>query len=682
MVARFAAIVSFLFPLYLLGALAIAIPIALHLRRRPTRDRIEFSSTLFLDPADPPQRRSSRIEHWLLLALRCAALLLLAMLFCRPLWRGMGDRVQASGTIRIVLLDRSASMRQTGAWEAAVREVRQLASTAVSTGDRLAFAVFEREFDLLVPFAMTTEAGTAVDAALKGLGPSWSGTALDEALIQAAGLVEEQARSQRANQEIVLISDFQEGAARDRLQAFAWPGAVRLRTIPVVTNPKENASLQVVAAVEEDDEADRQGPRPEAIRLRVSRSAGSGDQTLTVRWKEAPESTLEIRLAPGASRVLAAPPRPSAEATELELVGDAEPFDNRAFVAPRRARTVRVLFAGETVDPANTEAPLFFLNSSLGATPNLRPEVTARRVGELSAPDWEKADVAVIAANLPDAAAQELRRFVDLGGLAVVLLPDAAAGAWLQSSGFAVSEANAKDYALLEGIDFEHPVFRPFATPGLRDFSKVRTWKHRRITIPETARALAKFDSGDPALIEWPSGKGRLLVWAMDWVPRDTQLPLSSKFVPLIYAILGEAGFRHSEPERCFVGEELPGTDSETTVTSPDGSTATAPFRTSSPGIYIVRKGGEERGIACNLPGNESRLEPIPDTAFASLGIAVEKVAGTDDSPSTGDAQRLQAAELEGHQKLWKWILFGLLVVLLVETWFANRPRLTPAVAR
>jgi len=360
-------------------------------------------------------------------------------------------------------------------------------------------------------------------------------------------------------------------------------------------------------------------------------------------------SALDIRIPPGASRVLAAPPRPSAEATELELLGDAEPFDNRAFVAPRRARTVRVLFAGETVDPANTEAPLFFLNSSLGPTATLRPEVSARRVPELSAADWQNADVAVIAANLPDAAAQELRRFVDLGGLAIVLLPDAAAGAWLQSSGFAVSEGTMKDYALLEGIDFEHPVFRPFATPGLRDFSKVRTWRHRRITLPENARVLAKFDSGDPALIDWPSGKGRLLLWAMNWVPGDTQLPLSSKFVPLVYAILGEAGFRHSEPERCFVGDELPGTDSETSVSAPDGSKGKAPFRANVPGIYAVRKGAEERGIACNLPVNESRLEPDP-------GFRVRRRWGSRSRSSPRQARRLPAMCNASRLLNWKAI--------------------------
>jgi len=107
---------------------------------------------------------------------------------------GAAGQVQASGTIRLLLLDRSASMRQTGAWDGAVRQVRELAAEAASTGDRLALAVFDREFDLLVPFATVSEASTAVEAAIKGLQPSWSGTSLDEALIQAAGLVEEQAR--------------------------------------------------------------------------------------------------------------------------------------------------------------------------------------------------------------------------------------------------------------------------------------------------------------------------------------------------------------------------------------------------------------------------------------------------------------------------------------------------------
>ena len=663
---------SLLFPLYLLGALAVAIPIVLHLRRRPARDRIEFSSTLFLDPQEPPHRRSSRIEHWLLLALRCAALLLLALLFSRPLWRGAVDAAPPGGSVRLILIDRSASMRQTGAWEQALAEARKLAASA-QPGDRLGLGAFDRDLELLVPFGTAPDARTAIEAALHALTPGWGDTAFDEALLSAAGLVEEEARGHRMEREVFLISDFPESASRDRLQTSAWPAEVHLRGIRVPATadpPPINASIQVVAAAEDDETAANR--TTESIRLRVTRSGGGNeDAVVTVRWKDQAASALQVRLPPGASRVLTAPPRPHPEATELELSGDAEAFDNRAFVAPRRARTVRVLFAGESIDPANAESPLFFLSRSLGPTESLRPEISARLLGELTAADWRNADVALLSGNLPVGQVPELRGFVEGGGLAIVLLSDAGAGGWLAKldPGFAVSEAEVEDYSLLEGIDFDHAIFRPFATPGLRDFSKIHTWKHRRLTLPAAARVLARFDSQDPALAEWPAGEGRIVLSAMNWVPAESQLPLSSKFVPLMFAILGEAGFQHREADRYLAGDELPGT-------------ARPPVRLGAPGIYAIPEGAGERKIACNLPPGESRLERFPVESLAAFGIPIgtAKAVASDDSGTAGP--RLQAADLEGQQRLWKWLLPALLAVLLVETWWANRPRLKPVMAR
>lgn len=64
---------SFLTPLYLLGALTIAAPIVFHLIRRTTKGEVPFSSLIFLSPSPPRLTRRSRLDQWLLLLLRAAA---------------------------------------------------------------------------------------------------------------------------------------------------------------------------------------------------------------------------------------------------------------------------------------------------------------------------------------------------------------------------------------------------------------------------------------------------------------------------------------------------------------------------------------------------------------------------------------------------------------------------------
>src|SRR5207245_8874893 len=75
---------SFLAPLFFLGALAVSLPIIFHLIRRTTRERTPFSSLMFLQPSPPRLTRRSRLEHILLLLLRCLVLCLLAFGFARP----------------------------------------------------------------------------------------------------------------------------------------------------------------------------------------------------------------------------------------------------------------------------------------------------------------------------------------------------------------------------------------------------------------------------------------------------------------------------------------------------------------------------------------------------------------------------------------------------------------------
>ena len=75
---------SFLAPFFLLGGLAVALPIFFHLIRRTSKEQIPFSSLMFLQQVPPRVTKRSRLEHVLLLLLRCLVICLLALGFARP----------------------------------------------------------------------------------------------------------------------------------------------------------------------------------------------------------------------------------------------------------------------------------------------------------------------------------------------------------------------------------------------------------------------------------------------------------------------------------------------------------------------------------------------------------------------------------------------------------------------
>ena len=65
---------SFLYPAFLLGALAIAVPIVLHLLRRDVAPEVPFTAVHLLRKSPIERSRRRRLRDLLLLAARIAAL--------------------------------------------------------------------------------------------------------------------------------------------------------------------------------------------------------------------------------------------------------------------------------------------------------------------------------------------------------------------------------------------------------------------------------------------------------------------------------------------------------------------------------------------------------------------------------------------------------------------------------
>jgi hypothetical protein len=244
-----------------------------------------------------------------------------------------------------------------------------------------------------------------------------------------------------------------------------------------------------------------------------------------------------------------------------------------------------------------------------------------------------------------------------------------------------IQESQVRNYAMLAEIDFRHPLFAPFADPRFSDFTKIHFWKYRKIdasSVPN-ARILAKFENGDPALFEVPVGKGKVFVLTSGWHPDDSQLALSTKFVPLLYAFLEESGATAPPPAQFYVGDSVPVGPNEagSIIHPPDGSelrlsSGEAIFsQTVTPGIYTL---GTQPGrrFAVNLDAAESRTAPMPLDELERLGAPVihqPTVAAHEAERKV----RLRNTELEERQKLWRWFLLGTLSILLVETWLAGR---------
>ncbi|MFP6901845.1 MAG: hypothetical protein VCA36_12935, partial [Opitutales bacterium] len=252
-----------------------------------------------------------------------------------------------------------------------------------------------------------------------------------------------------------------------------------------------------------------------------------------------------------------------------------------------------------------------------------------------------------------------------------------------------VSEAKVNEYALLTQMDFDHPLLAPFNEPRFSDFTKIHFWKHRVIDegrLPGS-RVLGRFDDGSPALLDLPLERGHLLTLTAGWHPADSQLALSSKFVPLLYSIMELGRDRAPVKAANWVGQpiSLP-TDEKAarTLEGPSGSVELDEesdlFYAEEPGIYTL-SGSHQATFAVNLPPAESKTAPLPEERLDGLKLPLGPESAEGAALAQDRRQTMLDADLEKRQKWWRWLIWGAIVLAILETWLGGRTWRRPVVA-
>ena len=675
---------NFLSPLFLLGALAVVGPIIFHLIRRTTREVKPFSTLMFLQPTPPRVTSKSRIENLWLLLLRCLVLLALALGFARPFFRESSAKSPESGAQArrlAILVDTSASMRREDLWAQAREKAEALLQTTTPL-DAVTVLAFDRTPRVLMDMEQwrTMPVGERIPTAVRQLAatkPGWSGTNVGAAILQALDLLSGAREAVPSRGEIVIFSDMQEGARLDGLQGLEWPANVTVRFEPVKAKQAGNASAQWLVGGEQRDTADKD----EKLRVRVTNAADAKSERFRLAWGAAADAGLDAYVPAGQSTVLRVPKLPEG-AHKLTLSGDEVDFDNTLWLSPTQPRRVPVIFLGDDKED-DTRASLFYLRRAFPETAQEIVEISARRAGDVVAMfELQKAQLVFIGDGATDAQLAAARQFARDGRLVVMPMTTAASaealGRVLEIPGLTAEEAVVREYALLAQIDFQTPLFAAFADPRFSDFTKIHFWHHRRLDAAKLpgAKVLASFDSRDPAILRVPLGKGGVIVLTSSWRPADSQLALSSKFIPLLHAMLDDSAGLPPARAQYFVGDEiiLPPGSQPYVMRKPDGSEAPVPAggrfsATDEPGIYEANPG--ELRFVVNLDPEESRTSPLGRDQLAALAMPMETAAAASQTAASGI--HAPGADAEQRQKLWRWLVIAAVIFLLVETAIAAK---------
>ena len=195
---------SFLNPFFLIGSVALAIPVLIHLVLREKSEIVPFSSLMFLLKVPKRSIRQQKIKNLLLMALRLLILALLVGAFARPYLTQPAKPSADPDRNRsiILMLDNSYSMRYGTNFERLKAEAVSRID-AMRAGDRMALLAFN---DSAMPLGIPTSDKNVLKAAVAALEPSYAGTRYYEAFTLADRIFSQVGGGQR---QLVLISDFQ-----------------------------------------------------------------------------------------------------------------------------------------------------------------------------------------------------------------------------------------------------------------------------------------------------------------------------------------------------------------------------------------------------------------------------------------------------------------------------------------
>lgn len=506
---------SFLSPLFLIGAIAAAVPILLHLFHRKTEVVIDFPAVSLLKRAPVQQHRRRRLRELVLLALRVVALVLLAVSFARPYFAG--SAAPASAPLTVIAIDTSMSMTAPGQFERA-REAASRAIAAAPAARALALMGFADAASVLVE---PTTDRSAITSALAQMRPGDRATRYRTALGRASELIG--ARDGR----VVVITDLQQ-AGWEANDDGGLPDGVEVDVL-AVPPPATNLALTSAERRDRRIAASIQNYGPNEVRVPV-RVAADGKELARTDVTIGPNGAADVDLA-----------------AALPAAGDAEVrIEDPAGYQPDNLRVVRleavpaIPIAIVVADPTGAVGGLYVERALSVAGAGREFDVDVRDgkdVASRSATDLSRAAAMfILGTRTLDRGGRELiKSYLAAGGQVLLAMgPDVDPGTLADVLGvkLAVDESPVKTPgATLIASDGRHPIFRPFLSPS-GALGDVQVEQHRRLKEQADRTVLARFSGGDAALTEEAVGQGRLLVFTSDLDNQWSRFPLNPAFVP------------------------------------------------------------------------------------------------------------------------------------------------------
>lgn len=678
------------------GALAVALPILIHLLFRRRKRPVPWAAMSILREAIRRTERRRRIERWVLLALRCGLVASVAAAVAEPLLRSAGaSGVGVAGSVdAVIILDDGVAQQSVSSGATGLSRAQADAMAiidALGAGDRAA-VVLAGSTDagprrvVWPPSADLERARDAVRSAVPTYLPSRIPEAMRMAMAQEPDAREGESRRRRI---IAVCSDHRAGSWADAGPAETAaagetsPDLRALASEPAADDP-ENATLVAVASVP-------RGPStPEGtqvIRATLSRNAaaasGARAQDISVDAGVAASRALvpwaEGQRESSADATLQMPQRLDSDpdaghALTVSIAGrDAQPADDVRHMVIDAGSDLSVVIIDQVGDAAAADGAIEGDRGARWIERALRPvedaDVRVDMVdpASLTPKALRDADAAVALRPdlLDDAATKSLADFVRAGGVAVIFPPAGRmASSWadrmLAECGLAWNVSKEpREEPEGAGLASEQPASTLLSqlAPEIRDLvSPVVVSRRHSIAIPSAAgETILAMRDGSALAASAPVGRGMLVMIAVAPEVSWSSMPVKPIMVPLMQEVIRQGAaiassgrsvrtgaVRIEPPSASFGGGQLRMLNAQSAISvSPDGTLSEPLVR---PGCAEVTDASGQRVALC-------AVDIVPEWASCAptdrATVEQRMAAAVPAQVTVGPATELRAAVAE-----------------------------------
>ena len=665
---------GFLAPWFLAGALAVGLPIYVHLLRQYRQTPIKFSSLMFFERRTQSSIKHRRLKYLLLFALRCAFIALLVLAFARPYIHSATIAKANGGRNMIFAVDNSFSMRQDDRFTHAKDEARTEIGK-MREEDQGQLIAFGGPAKLLTEM---THDKQVLLGALASLEPD------DDASSYA-----EISRVLRSTSES-LKSDIEAHVFTDDQQS-SWPVAfsdarlddgtklvvhsVADKTIPNWTVENVDAPRRVF---------DTKKVRTVATVAGYNTDAATRKVTLVANGK--PIETKDVKVPAGG--------RATMEFLTLDVPYGLTKCEVRIDGADKFPQDDHWYFSVERADPKpallvhgdnDTASPLYLktaLESSTDAAFTLDMETTLQ-AANANVPKYAfviLSDPGPIPAKLEEA----LETYVKAGGAVLVSLGrNAIPGRKVPVADVLITALHtiARENEAVQTvaqIDNSYPSFGK-----TQNWDSVEVFQYATIQAPPDSpdtRIAARLANGLPLMVDRKVGEGHVLIFASAFDNVANDLPLQPVWLPFLEQTTHEMGGVGSARGTYKVGSyvdlrtvkeknvpvTIVGPGDKRLLTLSESAKATT-FQFPSEGFFDIRRdNGREELAAVNPDRRESDFTILPAETlnlWKNTGVASKSEAGS----ASSENKRDDSAEL------WWWVLALLAMLAVAESVLGNR---------